>query len=197
MAVREVRRRRGAELETALLEAAWAELDAVGYDALTYEAVAERARTSRAVLYRRWPSKPALVHAAVVHVLGREHTDPPDTGSLRGDVIAALRQANGERVIMVVRVLNRLADYYRATGESLQDIIGSTGDERGSVLDVVLRRAAERGEIDLESTPDRVLRLPADLFRLEIVMTYGPVPDATILEIVDDVFLPLVAATRP
>jgi len=51
-------RRRGAELEAALLDAAWDELQAVGYAGLTMEAVADRAGTSRAVLYRRWPNGP-------------------------------------------------------------------------------------------------------------------------------------------
>jgi hypothetical protein len=47
-------RRRGDALEHALLDAAWDELQAVGYAGLTIEAVADRAGTSRAVLYRRW-----------------------------------------------------------------------------------------------------------------------------------------------
>jgi len=57
-------RRRGAKLEAALLQAAWDELTAVGYAALTMEGVAARARTGRAVLYRRWPSRSELVLAA-------------------------------------------------------------------------------------------------------------------------------------
>jgi hypothetical protein len=35
-----------------------------------------------------------------------------------------------------------------------------------------------------------------DLFRMEFILTYEPVPDSVILEIVDDVFLPLVNAGR-
>src|SRR5580658_8726409 len=58
-------RRRGAALEHALLDAAWAELQDVGYAALTIEAVADRAGTSRAVLYRRWRNRPELVIAAM------------------------------------------------------------------------------------------------------------------------------------
>src|SRR5579863_6163266 len=58
-------RRRGEVLEAALLDAAWAELQAVGYAGLTMEAVADRAGTSRAVLYRRWRNRPELVIAAM------------------------------------------------------------------------------------------------------------------------------------
>ena len=58
-------RRRGEVLEKALLDAAWAELTERGYDDLTVDAVATRAGTSRAVLYRRWPSKQELVLATL------------------------------------------------------------------------------------------------------------------------------------
>jgi AcrR family transcriptional regulator len=190
------RRRRGAELETALLEAAWAELTERGYDDLTYDAVAQRARTGRAVLYRRWPAKAELVHAAVLHVIDGEPTDVPDTGSLRGDVIAALQQANSTKIVMGVQLLTRLGDYYRATGVSLGDLIESATGGRNPVMRIIAERAAARGELEAGAVSDRVLRVPVDLFRLEFIMTYEPVPDSVILEIVDDVFLPLVSAGR-
>ena len=55
-----VERHRGAELEHAILEAAWLELEERGYAGLTMEAVAERSGTSRTVLARRWDGKAAL-----------------------------------------------------------------------------------------------------------------------------------------
>jgi len=53
-------RRRGAALEAAILDAAWAELVAAGYAGLTMEAVAARAQTSRPVISRRWPDRAAI-----------------------------------------------------------------------------------------------------------------------------------------
>ena len=50
-------RRRGATLERALLDAAWEELQESGYARLTMERVADRAGTSRAVIYRRWRNR--------------------------------------------------------------------------------------------------------------------------------------------
>src|SRR5271167_1232862 len=93
-------RRRGQVLEEALLDAAWAELTERGYDEFTIDGVAARAGTSRAVLYRRWPGKQQLVQAALVSVVGKDSVVAPDTGTLRGDVIALLRQANNKRVRM-------------------------------------------------------------------------------------------------
>lgn len=186
------RRRRGAELERALLDAAWEELDAHGYDDLTYDAIAARAQTSRAVLYRRWSKKADLVRAAVLHVIGDVHVEPPDTGSLRSDVIEALRQVNTSRAVMAVALLTRLGDYYRATGESLADLIDEVTGGQNPIMKVIAERAAARGELDLDAVSDRVLRTPVDLFRLEFVLTYAPVPDKVIEEIVDEVFLPLI-----
>src|ERR1700727_1630360 len=91
-------RRRGEELEAALLEAAWEELAEVGFARLTMESVAGRAKTGVAVLYRRWPNKDDLVIAAIRHY-GRAHpVDTPDTGSLRGDMIALLSSFSSARV---------------------------------------------------------------------------------------------------
>ena len=65
-------RRRGEELEAALLDAAWEELVEVGFAKMTMESVAARARTGVAVLYRRWTGKDDLAIAAIAHY-GRMH----------------------------------------------------------------------------------------------------------------------------
>src|SRR5437763_1448410 len=54
-------RKRGAALEDAILEAAYAELSEVGYSAFSVEGVAARARSGKASIYRRWPTKQELV----------------------------------------------------------------------------------------------------------------------------------------
>jgi AcrR family transcriptional regulator len=76
------------EREVEILEATLEVLAEVGYDLLTMDAVATRAKASKATLYRRWRSKPELVVAAVMchHA---DTTSLPDTGSLRGDLLAA------------------------------------------------------------------------------------------------------------
>ncbi|MFG1854432.1 helix-turn-helix domain-containing protein [Actinomadura geliboluensis] len=62
----------------------------VGYAKLTTESVAARAGTGIAVLYRRWPNKERLVLAALEHYSNGHPVDVPDTGGLRGDLLAAL-----------------------------------------------------------------------------------------------------------
>jgi Tetracyclin repressor-like, C-terminal domain len=58
----------------------------------------------------------------------------------------------------------------------------------------ILERAAQRGEVRLDKITPRVASLPTDLTRHELLLTRAPVPEATIVEIVDEVFLPLVQA---
>jgi hypothetical protein len=63
---------------------------------------------------------------------------------------------------------------------------------RDALLAEVIRRAVARGEVTPGQISERVARLPIDLFRHELMMTLRPVPDQSIVEIVDDVFMPLV-----
>lgn len=82
--------RRGQQLETVLLESAWNELVEVGLANLTMKSVAARAHTGVAVLYRGWATKDELVLAAIDQLRSSHLIDLPDTGSLRGDLLAVL-----------------------------------------------------------------------------------------------------------
>ena len=186
------RRRRGAVLEAALLDAAWQELCDVGYGALTFDAVAQRAGTSRPVIYRRWATKAELVRAAVEHALRRGDAAVPDTGSLRGDLIAVMRYANGRTVSSAAMLTYYLGPYFQETGTNPTTLRDAIMGDRRTAVDVIIDRAAERGEIDPARLTPRVRTVAFDLYRHEALMTLAPVPDRVIEEIIDDVFLPLV-----
>lgn len=187
-------RRRGAELEAAILEAAWDELTAVGYPALTMENVAARARTSRAVLYRRWPSRPELVIAALRHRTDFDVPESFDTGSLRGDMLALVGHMSA-RVGEVAGVLSFLISAsFDETGVSpsaLREraVAGDPGAVPG-----MLRRAAARGEIGRGTVSPRIANVAVDLVRHDLIMKQAPIPDVQLEEVVDDIFLPLVRA---
>jgi AcrR family transcriptional regulator len=185
-------RRRGQALETALLDAAWTELTERGYDELTIDAVATRAETSRAVLYRRWPSKQDLVLATLSEHVRKDFVEAPDTGSLRGDVIGLLKLANKVRVRLAMLVFTQLGGFYREANTNLAELGAFVQGGRDAMLDEVIERAVARGEVRAGQISDRVARVPVDLFRYELMMTLKPVADEVIDEIVDTVFLPLV-----
>ena len=187
-------RRRGSTLEAAILEAAWDELAEVGYASLTMEGVAARARTSRAVLYRRWPNRPELVVAALRHRTDFTSPEAFDTGTLRGDVLALLRHMS-TRVGEIAGALSFLitASFEEAglTPAGLREraVAGEPG-----TMQAILDRAAARGEIDPGRLSPRIASLPVDLVRHDLIMTLAPIPDSALIEIVDKIFLPLVRA---
>lgn len=185
-------RRRGPALENALLTAAWDELNERGYDDFTVDGVAARAGTSRAVLYRRWPGKPELVHAALVAAMNKSPITVQDNGSLRADVIDLLRQANSQRGHLAVTVVTRLGGFYRDTGISLAELRAVLEGERGATMDKLIARAVSRGEIRPDQITGRIAQLPVDLLRHDVLFTLTPLADDAIEEIVDAVFLPLV-----
>jgi AcrR family transcriptional regulator len=184
-------RRRGEALEHALLDAAWDELQEAGYARLTMEAVADRAGTSRAVLYRRWRSRPDLVIAAIRRRRPMLSGEIPDTGSLRGDVLALLRRMSSRLAeIGPETVYGLLGDYLGDAGQfsrTQQDVLHMSAE----VMETILKRAADRGEAR-SGVDRRVATLPTDLFRNELFRSRTPPSEGTLVEIVDNVFLPLV-----
>jgi len=189
-------RRRGEELEAALLEAAWEELVSVGFARLTMESVAARARTGVAVLYRRWPRKDDLVLDAIQHY-GRTHpVEIPDTGSLRGDMIGLLSGFSRGRVAFVTVVSAAFSGLLASTGLTPAQVREKLINDRPLWSSEVLRRAHERGEIDLDKTPRAILTMPFDLMRHDLLMTLKPLPEGRVLEIVDELFMPLVEAAK-
>ncbi|MNW44562.1 Bacterial regulatory protein, tetR family [compost metagenome] len=179
-------RRRGTELEAAIIQAAWDELMEVGFHSLTIEGVAARAQTSKPVIYRRWPNREELVLAAIVHHLPAVSEELPDTGNLRSDLLLVLNQLN-----------DMLHQIGRKTIHGLMSVLSDIpfseilNVRRTNSMTTLLNRAAERGEIHPEKITPRITRLPVDLVRHELLITSEPVSRETIEEIVDDIFLPL------
>ncbi|GAA0946865.1 TetR/AcrR family transcriptional regulator [Pseudonocardia zijingensis] len=187
------RRRRGAELEQAILRAAAEELTASGYAGMTMDKVARRAGTNKNAIYRRWPQRAALGIAAYAYVADAR-SPAADTGTLRGDALELLRQAN--------------ATWSSPRGAILRDLLAAAADEP-SLLELlreqagggavnaawraILERAVTRGEAPAEAVHPRVAAVPMTLLRGEYALRGVPsVPDEVLVEIVDEIFLPLV-----
>jgi AcrR family transcriptional regulator len=187
-------RRRGTELENALLEAAWDELVEVGYAKVTMESVASRANTGIAVLYRRWANKDELVLAALEHYRNSHPVDIPDTGSLRDDLLAALTGMGEARsaffAIAAATAFSGLLSGTGLTPAQVRDRI--LGEKRLFRVQTIYQRAHDRGEIDLAHIPTAVLAMPFDLVRHDMLMDLKPLGRARIQAIVDDLFMPLI-----
>jgi AcrR family transcriptional regulator len=106
--------------------ATMAELARVGFAGLTIEGVAKAANVNRTTIYRRWPSKGALLLAILEPGLERFDQDP-DTGSLDGDLLALLLMM-GETAAL-------------PPGQAVHRAVGSTSDELKELVDTVNERA--------------------------------------------------------
>jgi AcrR family transcriptional regulator len=184
-------RRRGQALEDAILDAAWDVLETGGWSGFTFGAVAERAHSSKPVLYRRWRTREELLRATLRRqgeILPRE---VPDTGTLSGDTVAVLTGVNQLRGSVAAVMSMRLSAQFQDLGLSPAELRRELVGDRESSMDVIVARAIARGELGPKTPPARVVSLPVDLLRHELLMTLAPVTPETITQIVDDVFLPL------
>lgn len=123
-----------------------------GYAGLSFEAVAARANVNKTTIYRRWPTKAELVGAAFIS-LRDEDAEPPDTGSLRDDLIQILKRwaermtTPRHRAIMHAFLLGE-------TDPEMQAIIRRMREERPAIAKVVFERAFKRGELPKGSDTD-------------------------------------------
>jgi len=188
-------RRRGEELERAILLAALAELAEVGYSALTMERVATRARTSKAALYRRWAGRAELVmDACKLREVSDDHV--PDTGALRTDVIALLRQMSAKMAGPLGGILRGLLAEMTRDPEFARLIRERFHTVGPATIHVLLERALERGEVDRAILESRRSTVATDLLRNQFLLFGAPIQDEVIVDIVDDIYLPLVLRAR-
>jgi AcrR family transcriptional regulator len=184
-------RRRGEVREEAILQAAMMLLSEVGYDQMTVDAVAERARASKATIYRRWSGKADLVTTAVRRYAGTSVTTPPETTSLREDLVAVLQSLRaglaGQDAALVLGLLVAM----RRDPELADTVRRHVLEHKREVFAVVLARAADRG--DIPATADHALLAEissAALFSRALV-TGEPLDDEFLEKLVDAVLLPL------
>jgi AcrR family transcriptional regulator len=182
-------RRRGAELERAILDAAWAELRQGGYASLTMGKVAARAKTSKAVLYRRWSNRAELVVAVIDRLVPELAPAVPSTGTLRGDMVAALR-----RTLRRWRGLELL-------GELGPDLIAHLRTrvfaDAGEQIGAIVRGAQDRGDIGPQPLAGSIVRLPIDLLEHRVLLAKAPMSSQAVDEIVDGIILPLLKHHAP
>jgi AcrR family transcriptional regulator len=183
-------RRRGDALIAAILNATIEELEERGYAALTMEGVAERARASKASLYRRWPTRAELVMDAVYSVIP-EPGELPDTGELRGDLISVLTRTARLLDGPAGQALRGLMAEVLPSPERMGQIRAHAQGRGRQMMEEVTRRAVERGEISQDALAPRRMEVGQALLRNHFLFHHEPISDAMVEEIVDEVLLPL------
>lgn len=183
-------RRRGVDLETAILDATLDLLAAGGVGGLTMEGVAAAAHTGKASVYRRWPSKEDLLVDAMAHALP-PLPEVPDTGSVRDDLLALLR-------IMLEAINSR-------SGCAIQAFMFDNSIDRALIAQVktrvmeprqqmfidALARGRDRGEVRPQAVDARTAEVGPALIVHQFLMQGPPVSDTFVVELVDTVLMPL------
>jgi len=183
-------RRDDRALTCAILDATIAEVDRVGYANLNVERIAELASASKASLYRRWPGKFELVLDAIYHVFPDPST-LADTGGLRSDLLATLRSAADQLAGPAGHAIRGIvADVLRDPRRAAQFRAHTRGNSRQAMRQIVARAGA-RGELDAESITPRQLEAGLSLIRFHFLTNAGPIPDEVLVEIIDEIILPL------
>ena len=186
-------------LDAAILDAALHAVAEHGFDKMSIEDVAARAGVGKAAIYRRWSSKAAVVAEAIARwrrTLGP--VQPPNTGSLRGDIDALLAAvpdlADAEMdTINVVMGVATAASHNPVLAAALDELVLS---QPRRMVSVVLDQAVARGEI----SPDRDLSLVPDValgLNLLRFITGRPIDRVFVRRVLDDVILPLATAVAP
>lgn len=136
-----------------------------GFGSLTIAAVAEQAGVGKGTIYLRWPDKEALVIGALREAW--QPAAPPDTGSLRGDLDALMRNAvermNGTPGALFVSLLGELGT--NSGLRSLYDELVIRPWDKA--LSAVLSRAEGRREVRPGIDP----RIASDTFFGPLIST--------------------------
>jgi AcrR family transcriptional regulator len=185
-------RRRGVALETAIYEAVLQQLSTVGFGAMTIEGVAASARTGKAAIYRRWPSKEELVADTLDNVLPCMNL-PPDTGNVRSDL---------------AEIFTAMVDMMASpAGGAMHALIGELGHDhefittlhervlapRKALMMEILLRGVARGDVRRDAIKPAIVEAGPALL-VHRLLTFGaPIDPAYIESVLDDVVMPLIA----
>jgi AcrR family transcriptional regulator len=182
-------RRLDEERKQAILRATYELLAETGYQGLRVDAVAARAQASKATLYRHWPTKPGLVVDAV-RCCKAEVTNLPDTGSLRGDLLAWFGELaatiGGDEGPILAGLFVALH-----TEPELAVELRSLRDSKIPHAEEICARAQRRGELRPGYNAGLIDEIvPAQCFMRAFAL--GEPLDAAFVEhLVDDIILPL------
>jgi AcrR family transcriptional regulator len=159
-----------------------------GYDRLTVDAVAGAAHASKATVYRRWPSKAELVLAAFIEGV-RQAAIPPNTGSLRGDLLKVgeicCQQANDHA--STIRAVMVEVSRHPALNDAMQH---QFIDQRRALMRHVLQQAVDRGEIAAAAITDELWDLLPGYLIFRGITGNQPPTRRTVQRLVDHFMIP-------
>lgn len=191
-------RKRDHTRDPEILDAALDVLAEVGYDRMTMDMVAARAKAGKATVYRRWPSKADLVIEAVA-CMKKMDADPaklPDTGTLRGDLIAMMKPHTIVDAEKKLQVMAGLVSMLAQNPEFTDAVNDAIVEPRASVNRLFLQRAVDRGEIPADVDIEQLALLAPSMASYRVLVLRKPVDRAFLMSVLDDILLPAVGIRK-
>jgi AcrR family transcriptional regulator len=163
------------------------------YGDISMENLADRAGVSRTSIYRRWPSKAAVV-AAAVSSLYLDEVEVPDTGTLSEDLVALLSESYRLMADGSGRVLERLV---RESGQKpeLVEVVRSILYTRRRLYSTMLNRAIARGELPPEVDQELLLDLLLGPLWFRLLLSGAPITAQSARSVVELVLRGAVSGT--
>jgi AcrR family transcriptional regulator len=191
-----MQRRRGEVLNAAIRSAVLQLLTEQGPGAVTMDAVAAAARTSKPVLYRRWPDRAALLRDTLMRVATA--TIPHhDAGSYRGDMLAVLRGwvslFTGPNAAAIQAITAAMAQDPDLAAAFRNDVIGWRKVEMAALLSRGIARGDVRADVPIEIARE----LGQSVLWHRLLITGDPITDDLVVQLVDEVLVPFVAPRGP
>lgn len=191
----EARPRVEGDRELEILGAALDVLADVGYDRLTMDAVAARARASKATLYRRWNTKAALVVDAIC--AQKEPVQQPDTGTLRGDLIASSCGHGGFTDTKAIGVLGALVTAIHRDADFAAAYRRDFLEPKVEAARLMYQRARDRGEIREDLDLDLITPALAGIILHRVFVLGETTTTDDITRIIDQIILPACTPHTP
>ncbi|MER5228180.1 TetR/AcrR family transcriptional regulator [Streptomyces flaveus] len=165
---------RTARIRTQVLDAVRAELGEHGYDGLSMDAVAARAGVHRTTVYRRWGDVGGLL-ADVLDAASDDDWQPPDTGSLEGDLAALNQEIQAALIAQPPIVAALIAASFRS--EKAAHAQQRLWEDRYARCEIIVSRAVRRGELPPHTDARRLLiAATAPLYHQLVLLRTPPDP---------------------
>lgn len=164
----------------------------VGYHRLTLDAVARRARASKATLYRRWESKSSLVIEAVIHAKDVGDIDPPNTGSLRGDLLATFCGSRGPLTSRTTEIMGAVITATRTDEEFALMFREHYLTPKIERTKVIYHNAIKRGEISPTIDLEVIGPALAGVLLHREYLLGEPITNEIVARIIDHLIIPAV-----
>lgn len=185
-------RKRDHTRDATILDATLDVLAEVGYRGMTMDMVAARAAAGKATIYRRWPSKEALILDAIARMKHAQvgFDQLPDTGTLRGDLLALFKPQSleeGERRLRVMTGLASMLSEHHGLAEAANSVLI---EPWAAAHRIFMQRALERGEISEAADIETAAQIIPSMVAYRALIQRKPIEKEFLVTLIDSVLLP-------